>query len=149
MGPDAGHGPMTERFLMSDQSGYRKPTAWVGFVVLASVLLCISGAFNIITGLVAVFSDKIYVQGSVATVGLDVTGWGWFHIFWGLLLFGTGLALYAGATWARITAIIVVSINMVSQLMEMPAYPLWSLLIVTLDLLVIWAVIVHGDEIRD
>lgn len=126
-----------------------KPTAWVGWIVLASVLLCISGVFNAITGLVAVFSDKIYVQGSVATVALDVTGWGWFHVFWGLLLFATGMALYAGQTWARATAIIVVAINMISQLMEMPAYPLWALVILTLDLLVIWAIIVHGDELRE
>jgi hypothetical protein len=142
-------GPLDERFAMTQQSDYKKPTAWVGFVVLASVLLCISGAFNIITGLVAVFSDKIFVQGSAQTVVLDVTGWGWFHIFLGIVLFATGLALYTGATWARITAIIVVSVNMVTQLMEMPAYPLWSLVIVTVDLLIIWAVIVHGDEIRD
>jgi hypothetical protein len=134
---------------MSDQSDYRKPTAWVGFVVLASVLLCISGAFNFMTGLVAVFSDTIYAQGSGTTVVLDVTGWGWFHVFWGIVLFATGLALYVGTTWARITAIIVVSVNLITQLMEMPSYPLWSLVIVTVDLLIIWAVIVHGDEIRD
>jgi hypothetical protein len=134
---------------VSDQTGYRRPTAWVGWIVLASVLMCIAGLFNVITGLVAVFSDKIYVQGSVATVGIDVTGWGWFHIFWGLVLLATGFALYAGATWARVTAIFVVGINMVTQLMEMPAYPLWSLVILTLDLLVIWAVIVHGDELRE
>lgn len=139
----------TERFTMSDQSGYRRPTAWVGWIVLASVLLCLAGLFNAITGLVAIFSDKIYVQGSAATVAFDVTGWGWFHLFWGLLLFGTGLALYAGATWARIVAILVVSVNMVTQLMEMPAYPLWSLLIIAVDLLVLWAIIVHGDELRE
>jgi hypothetical protein len=65
------------------------------------------------------------------------------------VLFATGLALYVGQTWARITAILVVSVNLVTQLMQMPAYPLWSLVILTVDLLVIWAVIVHGDEIRD
>lgn len=126
-----------------------RTTGWVGWIVLASVLLCISGVFNAITGLVAIFSDKIYVQGSAATVVLDVTNWGWFHLFWGVLLFVTGMALYVGQTWARATAIIVVAINMVSQLMEMPAYPLWSLVILTLDLLVIWAIIVHGDELRE
>jgi hypothetical protein len=130
-------------------SGYRRPTAWVGWIVLASVLMCIAGIFNVITGLVAVFSDNVYVQGNAYKVVLDVTGWGWFHIFWGLLLFATGLALYAGQTWARITAIVVVSINMITQLMEMPTYPLWSLVILTVDLLVIWAIIVHGDEIKD
>jgi hypothetical protein len=134
---------------MSNPSDYRRPTAWVGWVVLASVLLCLAGVFNFITGLVAVFSDKVYVQGDAANVVLDVTGWGWFHIFWGLVLFGTGLALYAGQTWARIVAIVVVSVNMVTQLMEMPAYPLWSLVIITVDLLIIWAIIVHGDEIQD
>jgi hypothetical protein len=134
---------------MSNPSDYRRPTAWVGWVVLASVLLCLAGVFNFMTGLVAVFSDKVYVQGDVANVVLDVTGWGWFHIIWGLVLFGTGMCLYAGQTWARILAIVVVAVNMITQLLEMPAYPLWSLVIFAVDLLIIWAIIVHGDEIKD
>jgi len=134
---------------MSNMSDYRRPTAWVGWIVLASVLMCIAGTFNVITGMVAVFSDNVYVGGSGSKVVLDVTGWGWFHIFWGLLLFGTGLALYAGQTWARVIAILVVAVNMVTQLMAMPTYPLWSLVILTIDLLIIWAVIVHGDELRE
>jgi hypothetical protein len=133
---------------MSNMSNYTRPTAWVGWIVLASVLMCISGVFNFVTGLTAVFSDKIYVQGSRLTVGLDVTAWGWVHIIWGVLLFATGMALYAGQTWARVIGIAVVSINMITQLMEMPAYPLWSLVILTIDLVIIWAIIVHGEELR-
>ena len=134
---------------MSNMSNYRRPTAWAGFVVLAAVLMCIVGIFNIVTGLVAVFNDTIYSQGSNVTVVLDVTGWGWFHIVWGLLMLGTGMALYAGQTWARVIAILLVSVNMISQLMEMPAYPLWGLVILTLDILIIWAIIVHGAELKD
>lgn len=134
---------------MSNLSNYRRPTAWAGFVVLAAVLMCIVGIFNIVTGLVAVFNDTIYSQGKNVTVALDVTGWGWFHIVWGLLLLGTGMALYAGQTWARVVAIVLVSVNMITQLMEMPAYPLWGLVILTLDILIIWAIIVHGDELKD
>jgi hypothetical protein len=134
---------------MSNMSNYRRPTAWAGFVVLAAVLMCIVGIFNVVTGLVAVFNDTIYSQRGNITVALDVTGWGWFHIVWGLLLLGAGMALYAGQTWARIAAIVLVSINMITQVMEMPAYPLWSLVILALDTLIIWAIIVHGDELKD
>jgi len=134
---------------MSNLSNYRRPTAWAGFVVLAAVLMCIVGIFNIVTGLVAVFNDTIYSQRGSITVALDVTGWGWFHIVWGLLLLGTGMALYAGQTWARVTAIVLVALNMITQLMEMPAYPLWSLVILALDILILWAIIVHGEELRD
>lgn len=134
---------------MSNLSNYRRPTAWAGFVVLAAVLMCIVGIFNIVTGLVAVFNDTIYSQRGSITVALDVTGWGWFHIVWGLLLLGTGMALYAGQTWARIVAIVLIAVNMVTQLMEMPAYPLWGLVILALDILILWAIIVHGEELRD
>jgi hypothetical protein len=134
---------------MSNPSNYRNPTAWAGFVVLAAVLMCIVGVFNFVTGLVAVFNDTIYSQRGSVTVVLDVTGWGWFHIVWGILLFGTGMALYAGMTWARVVAIVLVSVNMITQLMEMPAYPLWGLAILALDILILWAIIVHGAELKD
>ena len=107
------------------------------------------GAFNIIQGFAAVFTDDVFVPTEGGGVILDVTGWGWTHIIIGLLALLAGYGLFSGATWARIFAVIVVMINAVAQLASLNFHPVWSVIVITLDVLVIWAVIVHGGELRD
>ena len=55
----------------------------------------------------------------------------------------------SGAMWARVVGTGVVMLNMVTQLIFLPAYPFWGLLIIALDVLVLWAIIVHGSEVKD
>lgn len=134
---------------MTDPTYYRHPSAWVGWIVLAAVLMCLSGAFNIVTGLIAIFADDVYVKTPSASVALDVTAYGWVHVVWGLVIIGIGLSLTKGYAWARVIAVLVVGINTITQLLELPSYPFYSLLIIVVDLLILWAVIVHGGELRD
>jgi hypothetical protein len=134
---------------MTDPMSYRRPSAWVGWIVLAGVLMCLNGAFNITSGLIAIFSDTVYSDVPGATSVLNVTGWGWVHIVWGLIIIFTGLSLIRGRTWGRMVAVIVVGFNTLTQLLEMPAYPFYSLLIITIDLLILYAVVLHGDELRE
>src|SRR3954466_1876753 len=134
---------------LNDPRYYRHPSAWVGWIVFAAVLMCLSGAFNIVTGLIAVFSDHVYVDTPGSSVVLDVTAWGWVQVVWGLVIIITALSLAQGHAWGRIVAVLVVGFNTLTQLLEMPAYPFYSLLIITVDLLILWAVVVHGDELRE
>jgi len=134
---------------MTDPTYYRRPSAWVGWIVFAVVLMCLSGAFNIVTGLIAVFSDTVYVDTPGSSIVLDVTAWGWVQVLWGLIIIVTGLSLARGHAWGRIIGVLVVGFNTLTQLLEMPAYPLYSLLIITVDLLILWAIVVHGDELRE
>jgi hypothetical protein len=83
-------------------------------------------------------------------VVLDVTAWGWVHLVIGLLVAVVGYFLLQGASWATYAAILLVIVNMLTQMMFLPAYPLWSIMIIALDSFVLWALIVHGDErVRD
>jgi hypothetical protein len=79
-------------------------------------------------------------------VVFDLTAWGWWHTFLGVVLLAAGVGLFRGAFWANLTAIAVVVVNAISQAVFLPAYPVWSVLIITADALVLWALIVHGDE---
>jgi hypothetical protein len=124
-------------------------TGWVGWIWFAGLLLIMLGAFNIIQGFAAVFTDDVFVATEGGGVILDVTGWGWTHIIVGLLALLAGYGLFSGATWARISAVIVVMINAVAQLASLNFHPVWSVIVITLDVLVLWAVIVHGRELRD
>jgi hypothetical protein len=119
-------------------------TGWVGWIAFAAVMMMLSGFFNIIDGLSAVFSDKVFVAGGALV--LDLTAWGWWHTFLGVVLIAAGFGLLRGAFWANLTAIVVVVINAITQAIFLPAYPGWSLLVIAVDALVLWALIVHGDE---
>lgn len=123
-----------------------KSTGWVGWIVFTAAMLLMLGVFNAVNGLAAIFADDIFVTGGSGAVIFDVTTWGWVHLVLGVLAAATGVALMQGATWARAVAVGFVMLNMLTQLLFLPAYPFWSLLIIVLDVVVLWALIVHGDE---
>jgi hypothetical protein len=125
-------------------------TGWTGWVIFAGVILLISGIFSIVQGIVAVVGPNSYY---VVTEGslwlLDVAGWGWWNIIIGVLLALTAVALMAGQTWARVVAVVLVIISAVGQLLLIPAQPWWSIIVIAIEILVIYALIVHGRELRE
>jgi hypothetical protein len=129
-------------------AGSTEATAWVGWVLFAGIMLVLVGSFQFIAGLVAIFDDGYYV---VAPRGLVVhmsyTGWGWLHMILGVLAAAAGYGVMAGRTWARVFAIILVSLSAIANLAFTAAYPVWGILFITIDVLVIWALAVHGREV--
>ena len=124
-------------------------TGWTGWGVFASVLLLIAGIFDLMFGLAAVIGPNTTVV--VAETGLfavDVAAWGWWHIIAGIALIILAFFLYRGATWARVIAIIIVIINAVGQLTLLSVQPWWSLIILAVDVLIIYALTVHGRELK-
>jgi hypothetical protein len=123
-------------------------TGWVGWIAFAAIMMLMTGTFNVISGMAAVFNDEVFVAGPETIVLLDLTTWGWVHIFLGLAVAGTGLALMSGQMWARVVGVLLVMLNMVTQLLLLPAYPWWAVIILAVDTVVLWAIIVHGDEAK-
>ena len=68
---------------------------------------------------------------------------------YGILLVLVALALFAGQTWARVVAVILVILSAVGQLLLIPAQPWWSLILIAIDVLIIYALIVHGRDLRE
>lgn len=125
-----------------------RPTLWVGPIAFAAVLVTIAGLFNVLTGLTAVFDDKLYVGGDDLVVVFDVTTWGWVHTLVGAAMFAAGLGLLVGQFWAQLTVIALVSVSLVTQMIMLPAYPLWSLTVIAIEVVVLWAIMAHGDEVK-
>ena len=123
-----------------------KATGWVGWILFGAIMMMVVGVFNAVDGLAAIAADDIFVTGAAGSVVLDVTTWGWVHLVVGVVVVIAGVFLLQGATWARFVAIGAVTINMTTQLLFLPAYPFWAMIIITLDVLVLWALIVHGTE---
>lgn len=127
-----------------------RATAWVGWIWFAAVLMMASGVLNFMTGLVAVIGDdNAYIDTGVSLLVFDVEGWGWAHLIFGIVIFLIGVFLAVGQTWARLLAVVLVTLNLITQFLWLPAYPVWSIIVIAIDVVVLWALIVHGDEVRD
>ena len=127
----------------------RQPTAWVGFVLFAGIMLVMIGTFQAIQGLVALFKDDYYLVRSTGLVlNVDYTTWGWTHLIIGLVAVAVGIGVMFGQMWARVAGIVVAVISAFANLAFIPAYPWWCTIIITMDVLVIYALAVHGREVR-
>ncbi|WP_109212158.1 MULTISPECIES: hypothetical protein [Microbacterium] len=123
-------------------------TGWAGWGVFAAVVLIVGGALDAFHGLQALIGpDTAYFLGQVGLFSIDVQGWGWWHLIIGLLLILVGIFLLAGATWARVVAIILVALNAIGQLSLIAVQPWLSLALLAIDVVVIYALTVHGREI--
>jgi hypothetical protein len=106
------------------------------------------GSFHAVAGLVALFKDDYYLVGKNGlVVNVDYTTWGWVHLILGIVVAVAGWFLWDGRTWARITAVVVATVSALVNLGFLAAYPLWSGIMIGLDVLVIYAVTVHGGEL--
>lgn len=124
----------------------REVTAWVGWIWFAGIMMIVMGSFNAIEGLVALFRSDYYVAGPENVLVFDLTGWGWITLLLGVLIALAGVALFSGAAWARVVAVLLAVVNAVAQLAFVTVHPIWSTIVIALCVVVIWAVVVHGAE---
>ncbi|MBL1076342.1 hypothetical protein JK358_18240 [Nocardia sp. 2] len=111
-----------------------------GTSIGASILLLTVGTLSVLAGIAAVAEDTMYVAGFEYIYELDITTWGWTHIVLGVVLAISGLGLLTGKTWGRVAAMIVAAVSIIANFLWLPYYPWWSVLIIALDAVVIWAV---------
>ena len=112
-------------------------------------MMVMLGSFHVIQGLVGLFHKSYYLVGQNGlTVHVNYTTWGWVHIIVGAIVIGAGAGLLAGQMWARIAGVLVALASAVVNIGFLAAYPIWSTLMIVLDVLVIWALTVHGREMK-
>ena len=126
------------------------PTGWTGWVVFASFMMFLLGAFQAVQGLVALFDDGFYlVTSGNLVVDVNYNVWGTVHLLLGVLLILTGAGVLTGNLAARTIGVILAGLSALANLLFIEAYPFWSIIIITVDVLVIYALTVHGRELKD
>jgi hypothetical protein len=124
-------------------------TGWVGWIVFAGTMMAILGVFHMFEGLIALFRHtQIVFPTSGLTVQVSYTQWGWLQLIAGALVFLAGLSLFTGRMWARTLAVILVAISALVNFAWATAFPVWSLTLLAIDLLVLYAIIAHGSEMK-
>jgi hypothetical protein len=133
----------------------KQPSGWaVGYTSFAALFLITIGVFHIIAGIAGLAKDGFYVTtaknyGDITKYFLEfnINTWGWIHLIAGIIVMLAGVALFSGAVWARTIAVIIAIASMIANFAWLPFYPLWSILIIALDIAVIWALTTHGRDI--
>lgn len=123
-------------------------TGWVGWVYFASLMMIIVGVFQAIVGFLTLFNDEYLLITPRNLIFMDATSWGWTHMLIGLLIVFAGYAVMSGRIWGRTLGVIMALASAVANLSYMTANPFWAMTLVIVDCLVIYALTVHGHEMR-
>jgi hypothetical protein len=116
-----------------------------GLIVFASVLLAVLGFFNLIYGIAAIAQSHVFVA-NAHYVWSDLRTWGWFTLILGILQLLAAAGVLTGNQWARWFGVVVVGLNAIDQMFFIPAYPFWSLMIIAVDIVALYALCVYGSR---
>ena len=121
----------------------------MGWVIFGGIVMIMLGLFHIIDGLVAIFEKGYYlVTSSQLVVHVDYLAWGWVHLAIGAVFLLTGFGVLAGLLWARVIGIALAVLSAIVNLAFLAAYPVWGVILIALDVLVIYALAMHGREMK-
>jgi hypothetical protein len=70
------------------------------------------------------------------------------HLLIGVLAVAAGFALFVGRMWARVAGMALATVSALVHLASIAASPLWSAIVILLDAVIVYAIAVHGREVR-
>ncbi len=122
--------------------------AWTGWVVFASIMLAVVGLINAIQGIAALVDESYFIVSSEELLVGDFNTWGVLMVIWGIAQLAAGMGLNSGRGWARTMAIAIAGVSILVQTAFLAAYPAWSVTIIALDVIIIFALTARWQEAR-
>ncbi|MFJ7058523.1 hypothetical protein ACK8N7_30715 [Streptomyces griseobrunneus] len=110
-----------------------------GWLVFAAVMMICGGLMAVFTGIAAIANDDVFVSTRNYVFQFDLTGWGWIHLILGAVIVLAGMALFQGATWARVVGVLLAGLGMIANFLWLPYAPFWAIVLIAIDAFVIWA----------
>ena len=121
-----------------------RPVKRSGMLTFAGIMLILVGSFNLLDGVVALAKDEQFRTDELLFG--DLSAWGFWWLFLGLLLVWAGVQVYGRKEAGLGLGIGLTGLNLFTQLAFLNVHPGWSISIMVLDVIVIWALCAHADE---
>jgi magnesium-transporting ATPase (P-type) len=116
-----------------------------GWITFAGIMMMVVGIMNVIGGIAAIDNANVYVN-NAHYVFSDLNTWGWVILITGAAQILTALGIWARNQFARWLGVLFVSLNALGQLLFLPSFPLWSLALFAVDVLIIYGLVAYGDR---
>jgi len=124
-----------------------RTAGWVvGLSLFAGILMIITGLVNAMEGVVALARNEVYAVTPRYIFAFDLTTWGWIQIILGIIVLAAGVGVITGQLWGRVVGITIAVLTMLANFAFLPYYPIWSMLIIALNVIVIWALCVYDRD---
>jgi hypothetical protein len=111
---------------------------------LAGFLLILNGIWGFLVGLSAIIRGGFFVVHNGYAYHWSIHGWGWLQLILGCVLFAAGVSVLLGMLWARIVGAVLAGFSAIASFMFIPYYPLWSIVVIAVDLFIVWALLSGG-----
>ena len=109
-----------------------------GWAMFAGIIMVIAGVSDIIFGLTAIFKDEVLTKAGGQLIFWDFTALGWVTLLLGIFMVLAAFGLFAGQTWALWTTVVFASLAAIGQISWITVYPIWSLIVISLSVIVIY-----------
>jgi hypothetical protein len=116
------------------------PNGWLAF---AAMLLFLNGLFGSFWGLAAILNSDVITVGGKGVVIWDFTTWGWITLVISLVMVLTAIGMVLGKSAARWVAVVFVTLHALAQFGSLTAFPLWSILLITIDIVILYNLFVR------
>ena len=125
-----------------------QPSSWaMGWATLAAILMMIHGVWGSMVGLAGILEDEFYVVTPDWVFQFDATTWGWIHLIVGIILLVSGFGIFSGNVMARTVGVVIAGLSAVTYFAFIPYYPVWSIVVIAIDIAIIWALTAHGRDL--
>ena len=126
----------------------REVTGWVGWVAFAGAMMLMLGILQMMVGIAAIAKDDFWVAGDQGMLVLSVQQWGWVQLIIGALITIAGFSALAGKFFGRLVGIVLSMGVMVANITYIVVTPIWSITVIFMAVVVMYALLVHGAEAK-
>jgi uncharacterized membrane protein HdeD (DUF308 family) len=118
-----------------------------GWVVFSGILLLVVGTLNIVEGIAAIGNAHFFVGNAAYIVG-TLNTWGWIILCIGAAQVAVSIGIFARSQFSRWAGVTFLTLNILAQLLMLPAYPFWSLALFALDIIAVFGLVVYGGRLE-
>jgi hypothetical protein len=126
-------------------------TGWVGWVYFAGILMILRGLSEAFLGISAlVDKNYLFVEGNNLVFSTsNYSAWGWVQLAIGVIVLAAGFSVLHGNMWARVFGVVFMSLAFLVNMAFLAVFPVWSIVAMAVDVVIIYALVVHGNEVRE
>src|SRR4051794_33902920 len=115
---------------------------WADFGgTFGGVVLLLSALMGMLQGVAAIANDDLYSEGSDYLYKFDMTVWGTIHLVIAVLSLVVAIGILARKSWGLVCGLLVAGLSILGNFAFLPRYPIWSLVVIGFDALVMWALL--------